>query len=126
VDLAEICSHLSKRRRMYLPDERYSSAVAFMEGFNIALGGEPLKGFQEWVSTRIRGGRSSLHWSIIVASVRVPEVLEGGMRLDQVPNDLDGLLTDDLLRMLGDFIGSSNLAAETAGSAGQGHGKVLN
>jgi hypothetical protein len=111
MDLAEVCLNLSKRRRMYLPDERYSSAVSFIEGFNIALDGEPLKGFQKWVSVRIRGGHSSLHWSIIVASVRMPEVLEGKIRLDQVPAGLDGLLTNDLLQMVGEFIRSSKLLA---------------
>lgn len=107
MNFAEVCMHLSKRRRMYLPDERYSSVVAFIEGFNIALGGEPLRGFQEWISMRIRGGHSSLHWSIIVASIRVPEVLDRGIRLDQVPADVDELLADDLLQMLGDFMTES-------------------
>lgn len=100
MNLQELCAHLQKRRRMYLHDDRYSTAVSFVEGFNVALGGEPLQGFQQWIALRIRGGESSLHWAYLVASVRVPEILEGRLGLDQIPSDLDQPLVEDLLQLI--------------------------
>ncbi|QLJ02890.1 hypothetical protein HZZ00_18995 [Streptomyces sp. NEAU-sy36] len=104
MNLKQLCDHLQNRRRMYLPNDRYSTAVSFIEGFNVALDGKPLKGFQRWLAERIRGGESNLHWAYLVASVRMPEVLEGGLSLDQVPSDLEEQLIDDLLRLIGEFL----------------------
>ena len=104
VNLKELCAHLQNRRRMYLHDDRYSTAVSFIEGFNVALDGEPLKGFQPWLAGRIRGGESILHWAYLVASVRTPEVLEGRLRLDQIPSDYDKVLVVDLLRLIEEFL----------------------
>lgn len=72
MNLSELCFHLRNRRETYLPDGRYASAVAFIEEFNTALNGEPLRGFQLWLADRIRGGKSSAHWAYIIASPRVP------------------------------------------------------
>ncbi|WP_143202993.1 hypothetical protein [Streptomyces sp. CB02460] len=104
MNLKELCAHLQNRRRMYLHDDRYSTTVSFIEGFNVALDGEPLKGFQHWLAGRIRGGESNLHWAYLVASVRMPEVLEGRLRLDQIPPDREELLVDDLLRLIDEFL----------------------
>lgn len=105
--LSDLCFHLRKRRAMYLPDERFATAVAFMEGFNAALDGAPLHGFQTWLAERIRGGKSGIHWAYLVASTRVPEVLEGRLRLDQIPPDQDKPLIDDLLQLVEVFMNSS-------------------
>lgn len=107
MDLRELCFHLQNRRDMYLPDRRYSTAVAFIEGFNMAFDGEPLRGFQGWLSSRIRGGDSSVHWSYILAATRVPGISDKGQRLDQIPSDCDEPLIDALLRLIDDYIKSS-------------------
>jgi hypothetical protein len=93
---------------MYLPDGRYSTAVAFIEGFNLALSGEPLRGFQPWLANRIRGGNSTMHWAYIIASTHIPEVLEGRLRLDQIPSDQDKCLIDILLQLIDEFTNSSS------------------
>lgn len=107
MNLSELCFHLRNRREMYLPDGRYATAVAFIEGFNVALDGEPLRGFQSWVADRIGGRRSTTHWAYIVASTRFPGVLDGGLSLDQIPSDQDKPLTDDLVRLVDEFMNSS-------------------
>ncbi|MBC3841831.1 hypothetical protein GXW82_21285 [Streptacidiphilus sp. 4-A2] len=93
---------------MYLLDDRFSTAVSFVQGFNAALDGEPLAGFQEWVSIRILGRKSSLHWAYVIASTRAPEVLEGRVRVDELPSELDGPLTDALMEVLEKFLEVSN------------------
>lgn len=106
MDLSELCFHLRNRRRMYLPDGRYLTAVAFVEGFNAALDGEPLQGFQQWLSARVLGGNSALHWSYVAASAQIPRLIDEKLRLDQLSPDQDQQLTDGLLGLIEEFIGS--------------------
>lgn len=77
MNLTDLCFHLRNRRRMYLPDDRFSTAVAFVEGYNTALDGIPLSGFQGYVAMRVLNRESSLHWSCLIASTKVPEMLDG-------------------------------------------------
>ncbi|WP_157851713.1 hypothetical protein [Streptomyces monomycini] len=88
---------------MYLLDDRFSTAVAFVEGFSAAHDGYPLSGFQEWVCTRIIGGRSSRHWAHVLASTQVPEMVDGQMSIDRIPRELEGGLTEVMLDLLEDF-----------------------
>lgn len=74
---------------MYLPDGRYVTAVAFVEGFNTALDGEPLRGFQPWMVDRLAVKLSGLYWASVLASTRVAGVNEGQVRLDQLPPGQD-------------------------------------
>ncbi len=60
---------------MYLLDDRFSTAVAFVEGFSAAHDENPLNGFQEWVCRRMVGGYSSRHWAYVLASAQVPGML---------------------------------------------------
>jgi len=106
VTLDDLCFHLRKRREMYLPDGRYVTAVAFIEGFNTALDGAPLLGFQAWLADRIRGEKSGVHWAYIVASIRVPAFLEGRMRLDQIPPGQNEPLIDELVELIEEFMNS--------------------
>ncbi|GIE84070.1 hypothetical protein [Actinoplanes regularis] len=101
--LTELCFHLRKRRRMYLLDDRFATAVAFVEGFNTALDGAPLAGFQDYVADRILGRRSSLHWSYIVGSLEFPSLLEGELGIDQIPIGSGPEVTELLVDLLEDF-----------------------
>ncbi|WP_394621771.1 hypothetical protein JNUCC0626_22620 [Lentzea sp. JNUCC 0626] len=74
MDLSELCFHLRHRRLMYLPDTRYASAVAFVDGFDQAHDGVPLAGFQEYVAARVGMTGSPLVWSCLLASELVPAV----------------------------------------------------
>lgn len=96
---------------MYLFDDRFSTMVAFIEGFNTALDGRPLNGFHDWVCNQILGRRSSLHWSYVVASTLAPEILQGNVRIDQIPIEFDLMLTDESLRLLERF---SRLPSESS------------
>ncbi|MFC0038643.1 hypothetical protein [Actinomadura rayongensis] len=102
--LSELCFHLQERRGMYLPDGRYASAVAFVEGYNTALGGASLRGFQQWLSKRVYGRDSGVHWSYIVASIRVNELRDGGMGFDRIPPDQDEILINDLVELIAEFV----------------------
>lgn len=107
MDLREPCFHLRHHRRMFLPDDRYFTAVAFIEGFDTARDGVTLKGFQEWVSERIHGGHSPLHWSYILASAKHPRISEENLSINEVPLDLQISLVDDLLDLLEEFLEGS-------------------
>ena len=96
--LSELCFHLRKRRGMYLPDERFASAVAFVEGFNQALDGVPLEGFGVFVSRRLTGGESPVHWSHLIARTAVPDV-----RLDRIPAEAEAELTETLVDLLEEY-----------------------
>jgi len=85
---------------MYLPDDRFSTVVAFVEGYNAAFDGEPLSGFPEYVAKEVLGRHSSLHWSYIVASTRVSEIFDEGTGLDEIPAHLESDLTNTLLDLL--------------------------
>jgi hypothetical protein len=76
VNLVELCAHLRDRRRMYLLDDRFATAVAFVE---------------------------SLHWSYLVASTAVPEIVDTDQRIDLIPSEADPQLTDRMLDLLEEF-----------------------
>ncbi|MFC7247221.1 hypothetical protein ACFQO7_32515 [Catellatospora aurea] len=54
---------------MFLPDDRFATLVAFLEGGNQLTNGDLLRGFNEWVQERLHGPdyQSSLHWSAEIA-----------------------------------------------------------
>lgn len=85
---------------MYLLDDRFATAVAFVEGYNAAFDGVPLAGFGHYVADRILGRSSPLHWSYLIASTRVPDILAGNLALDQIPTDSEAGLTDLLVDLL--------------------------
>lgn len=105
MEIQELCFHLRNRRRMYLLDDRFSTVIAFIEGFSTACNESPLNGFQEWVSKRILGGHSSRHWAYIIASTQVPGMLDGQVPIDQIPRELEIGLIEAALDLLEEFLG---------------------
>ncbi|MEV6369643.1 hypothetical protein AB0L86_22430 [Micromonospora musae] len=103
MNLPDLCLNLRRRRRMYLLDDRYSTAVAFVEGYNAAFDGDPLSGFQDYVAARILNRKSSLHWSYVIASTKMPALLDSDARIDQIPAELEVELTDLLVDLLEEF-----------------------
>ncbi|GAB3171559.1 hypothetical protein GCM10027259_06910 [Micromonospora palomenae] len=65
---------------MYLLDDRYLTAVAFIEGFDQALDRRLLDGFHEWVCQRVLERHVGLSWPNIIASLEVPEALSGPLQ----------------------------------------------
>lgn len=88
---------------MYLLDDRFSTAVAFVEGYNAAFDGAPLSGFRDYVAAQILNGESSLHWSYVIASTKVPAILGGDVRIDQIPAKFEIELTEMLVDLLEGF-----------------------
>ncbi|MFJ3505589.1 hypothetical protein [Streptomyces sp. NPDC090135] len=88
---------------MYLLDDRFSTAVAFVEGFSVARNGDPLNGFQEWACKRIIGGCSPRHWAYVLASTQVPGVMDGEIPIDQIPRELEIGLIEAMLDLLDEF-----------------------
>ncbi|MGA4726327.1 hypothetical protein ACPB67_02815 [Micromonospora taraxaci] len=93
MNVADLLFHLTHRRRMYVLDDRYLTAVAFVVGFDSALDGRPFEGFHGWVCQRVLGRHSVLAWPYVIAYLEVPETLSG-------PCDLNGLDSDTQLRMI--------------------------
>ncbi len=60
-------------------------------------------GFDEYVETQTVGRSSSLHWSYLVASTKVPEVLDEHIALGDIPAEADVPLTDALVDLLEAF-----------------------
>jgi len=53
---------------MYLPDNRFSTLVAFVQGVDVGVGGRLLAGFGDWIHDRLLGDRTNFHWSVIIAA----------------------------------------------------------
>ncbi|MFI7438060.1 hypothetical protein [Micromonospora haikouensis] len=105
MNLTDLCFHLRNRRRMYLLDDRFSTAVAFVQGYDSAFDGVPLSGFHDFVATRLVNHETSFHWAYVIASTRVPAILESGVRIDQIPAEFDKELTEMLVGLLEDYQG---------------------
>jgi hypothetical protein len=103
VDLAELCFHLRHRRRMYVGDDRFLTVVAFVEGYNAARDAGPLSGFPDFVSMRLLGHHSNLHWSAVIASTEVPGVLETDAGLNGQPQQVQLGWIHRLLDLLDDY-----------------------
>lgn len=88
---------------MYLPDGRYHTLVAFVEGCNAATDWRLLAGFNEWVAGRILRHESSLHWSAVVASKFAPAILEEPGTAT-IPTELEGEASEELLSLLDSFL----------------------
>jgi len=104
MNLQEVCFNLRFRRLTFLPDERFLSAVAFVDGFNAALDGVPLRGFREWVALRVLGEESNLRWFYTVAAARMPEIAERNWSLAEIPDEEHSGLIDELADLLEEFI----------------------
>ncbi|GGV38885.1 hypothetical protein GCM10010495_65210 [Kitasatospora herbaricolor] len=104
MELEEVCFNLRYRRLTFLPDERFLSAVAFVDGFNAALDGVPLRGFREWVAQRVLGEESNLRWFYTVAAAGMPEIAAQNWNLAEIPDGKHSELIDELINLLEEFI----------------------
>jgi hypothetical protein len=97
--LGELLFHLTRRRRMYLPDDRFASLVSLVVGFDLASDRSQLGGFQEWVAVRLLGGYSNRVWYSILISAR----LGSDTGIDDLPPDADLGLINFALELLTAF-----------------------
>jgi len=97
--LGELIFHLTRRRGMYLPDDRFASLVSLMTGFDMASEGSQLRGFQEWVAARLLGRYSNHVWYWILISAKLgPDAV-----LDDLPAGADLELIELTLELLTAF-----------------------
>ncbi|MBI2920683.1 MAG: hypothetical protein HYY18_06315 [Planctomycetes bacterium] len=69
---AELFAAVRAHPGMYLMNSTFGEAVAFVDGFDIARKGRPLKGFKEWLVSRLGYG-TNLHWAGLVLSLTYPD-----------------------------------------------------
>ncbi|MEU5869740.1 hypothetical protein ABZ815_51860 [Nonomuraea sp. NPDC047529] len=62
----ELVEHLRVRPRMFLPDDRYETMVAFVSGFDAAVDGTLLREFSGWCLDRWEHPESGFHWSALI------------------------------------------------------------
>lgn len=82
---------------MYLPDGRYATLVAFIEGVNQGSGSGPMDDFQYWLAG---GERSPRHWSAQV----IDRVARGDASESLTPEQEEDA-KQLLLRLLGEYMG---------------------
>ncbi|WP_067705997.1 hypothetical protein [Actinoplanes awajinensis] len=107
MDLRELCFHLRHRRRMYVFDDRFLTVVGFVEGYNSALDGRPLRGFHDHVAERVLGRYSPRHWSMIIASAEPLVAARGDRDLHDLPQELQLSLTHRLVDLLEEYADQS-------------------
>ncbi|MFJ3235728.1 hypothetical protein [Streptomyces sp. NPDC086787] len=104
MDIKELCFHLRNRRRMYLMDDRFPTMIAFVEGFCAAFNESPLAGFQEFIEYKLLNRRSSVHWPYIIASTRVPDLMDLNVSIDCMPREAEMEVADLTLDLIEEFL----------------------
>lgn len=82
---------------MYLPDDRYATLVAFIEGVSQGSGRGPMADFQYWLAG---GERSPRHWSAHVIDRVAP-----GSTLTPLTLEQEEVAKQLLLSLLGEYMG---------------------
>jgi hypothetical protein len=93
---------------MILPDGRYATLVAFVEGYNCAMNGAALLGFHDWVADVVLGRSCSIYWPFIIASKYMPELLDESQHGHQIPANLDSQLCSELFDLLDRFLAETS------------------
>ncbi|MBW4717970.1 hypothetical protein [Saccharothrix obliqua] len=94
----ELLVRLEKYPRMYVPDGRYHTLVAFILGYDVALEGRFLEGFKEWCLAALGVGESSLNWPALIWD-DVTERVAGGL-----PGDPEEEMKAEVIRLLKGFL----------------------
>ncbi|MFI6309891.1 hypothetical protein ACIBEK_07130 [Nocardia fusca] len=104
MNLSELCFHLKNRPRMYVMDDRFTTAVAFVEGFNQANDGRTLSGFQSFVINQLNGGkRSSLHWSSLIAKSEFSSTLDNDVAIMDLSPEAQRALINRMIDLLMEY-----------------------
>ncbi|WP_054813305.1 hypothetical protein [Nocardia arizonensis] len=103
MDLLKLCKYLRLIPRSYLLDDRYVTAVAFIDGFNIGQAGAPLSGFPEYLLDKFFAGKHSpYHWSYLILASEDDSLL-GYAGLREISPELDTILIRKMLELLIEF-----------------------
>ena len=104
MDFRELFRNLDQRPTMFLPDTRYNTVVAFVEGCNAATDRELLRGFSGWVHDRILGYRSNFHWQAVIAAKYLSGKLDERWQESIKDESFHDLASHELLAQLDDFL----------------------
>lgn len=77
--ISEMIRMLEARPEMWIPDGRYASLVAFIEGYAAGAQSVDLVEFTAWLSTELGDGHSPFHWSVMVAGTQNEKVGHEGL-----------------------------------------------
>jgi hypothetical protein len=103
-ELRVLLGNLRDRPRMYILSSSYLALASFICGYDCAVRGEVLSGFQSWVAVRMLGHETSVAWPIFIAERRWPNIMTIGVSLGDLPADLDSVTSRDLLDLLEQFL----------------------
>lgn len=102
-DFVRLVEGLRSRVRMYVPDDRFTTLVAFVEGVNTGTDGGLLRGFNEWLQQGLLRCVTNFHWSAVIRSHVLGVDL--GERTDGTGNaDFDRDASEQLTALLLEFL----------------------
>ena len=100
VSLSERLYAIQKWPKMVLPENRYGTLVAYIEGFVAGSGSSQLDGFRDWLATNVLGRESSFHWSTIIAGRHNSRVLDGSTDLSVLSTEESLAASNDLIELI--------------------------
>lgn len=97
----ELFEKVRKYTGMWLDEETYGSATAFVSGYDAACEGGLLAGFKEWLVVRVGSG-TNLAWSALVLHAAFPDHSSPQEALDPDPR-VHRQAIETLFRLLAEF-----------------------
>jgi hypothetical protein len=103
----KLLANVASRPGMYLPDRRFNTLVAFVEGCDLGAEGQLLDGFSNWLQERTFGYVTNYHWDTIVAAIVLGEPPHERWR-SSVDENFDPRASEELLNQLRLFLETKN------------------
>jgi hypothetical protein len=98
-------AHVAKRRSMYVMDDRFITAVAFVVGYDQALEARLLTGFGDWLCTRAgRQPLSNLVWWAVIEDLVFPDWLAEQRSAEALIPEEDRKLVQFMFEQLDAFL----------------------
>ena len=103
MNFEDLISGLRTRPEMYLPDDRFNTLVAFLDGYNMATDGQFLNEFSRSLQKRVFGYVTNYHWQAIIAAIVLGAEPNERWR-DSVDGEFDARASAELLAQLERFL----------------------
>lgn len=106
VDFQTLFQAMSRRKRMYVSDNRFLSVVSFVDGCDAATDGKLLAGFGSWCAQPVFDKPSNMHWSRALLARQVPGYSLVGEQIlrGDVAEDVEEQLSIDFFRLIQEFL----------------------
>lgn len=109
-DFQTLFKDVAARPEMFLPDRKFNTVVAFVEGCDAATRGSLLVGFSNWIHENILGYTTNFHWSTVIASKYAPGGLSETWPAEVVDNaSFETSAVRELTTQLDRFLGHRSL-----------------